>query len=185
MSHSTFSTLTKEAKGKITDDRNAVVKQYDGAAIGWCKAAYQNEDSVFIMRDHFAKVLNIFGVKPGDANHFLVDVLAKIQLHETQLLQKQTYAAPSIRTICKSPLPRIKSPRSASYWTMQFNFTKDAPYVRLINVKDGDEHNGITCFVKELLIFARFINSKQSLVNDLLFNTSTIRSGLNDKELFC
>ena len=45
MSHSTFSTLTKEAKGKITDDRNAVVKQYDGAAIGWCKAAYQNEDT--------------------------------------------------------------------------------------------------------------------------------------------
>ena len=70
MSQLTFSTLTKEAKEKITDDQNAVVKQYDGAAIGWCKAAYQNEDSVFIMRDHFAKVLNIFGVKPGDANHF-------------------------------------------------------------------------------------------------------------------
>ena len=76
MRNSTFSTLTQAEKGKITDNRNTVVRQYDGAAIGWCKAAYQNEDSVFIMRDHFAKVLNIFGVKPGDANHFLVDVLA-------------------------------------------------------------------------------------------------------------
>ena len=52
-------------------------------------------------------------------------------------------------------------------------------------LKDGKQHNGITCFVKELIILAGFINSKQALVDDVLFKTNSIKCDLNDKELFC
>ena len=29
---------------------------------------------------------------------------------------------------------------------------KQTPFVKLMNIKDGKEHNGIYCFVKELLV---------------------------------
>ena len=38
-----------------------------------------------------------------------------------------------------------------------------------MNIKDGKERNGIYCFVKELLLFADFINSKMPSVENSLF----------------
>ena len=185
MSRSTYSLLSEAEKGKITDERNAAVNHYQGIRIGWSKAVYQTEDGVFIMRDYFSKVFNLFGVKQADANQFLVDILKAIQLNENKLLGKQTYAVPAIRAIGKSPLPHCESMSSSrGYWSMEFNFSKQAPYVKLLNIKDDEENNGITCFIKELIILAGFINSKQRLVDDVLFKTNTIKSDLNDKELF-
>ena len=185
MSRSTYSLLSEAEKGKITDERNAAVNHYQGIRIGWSKAVYQTEDGVFIMRDYFSKVFNVFGVRQADANQFLIDILKAIQLNENKLLGKQTYAAPSICAIGKSPLPHCESMSSSrSYWTMEFNFSKQAPYVKLLNIKDDEENNGITCFIKELIILAGFINSKQGLVDNMLFKTNSIKSDLNDKELF-
>ena len=102
-----------------------------------------------------------------------------------KLLGKQTYAAPAIHAIGKSMLPHSESISSTrTYWTLDFNFSKQAPYVKLLNIKDDEENNGITCFIKELIILAGFINSKQGLVDDVLFKTNSIKSDLNDKELF-
>ena len=83
MNRSTYSMLSEAEKGKITDERNAAVDHYQGIRIGWSKAVYQTEDGVFIMRDYFSKVFNVFGVKQVDANQFLIDIMKAIQLNET------------------------------------------------------------------------------------------------------
>ena len=49
------------------------------------------------------------------------------------------------------------------YWNLDFSCTKQSPYVKLVNIREGEEHNGVICFVKELLIFAKFINSNDAL----------------------
>ena len=122
-------------------------------------------------------------MKEVDAKHFVVDVLKAIQLHQSKLLTKQTYATPSIHAIGKCKLPHLSS-STESYWTMEFNLTKEAPFVKLMNIKDNEERNGINCFIKELLIFTQFVNSKVAIVDDELFITSSIRNNLSDIELF-
>ena len=141
MSRSTnYTTLSQEQKGRITDERNKLVKVNQGISIGWSKAVYQIQAGhrSFIMRDLFAEVCNVFGVKEVDAKHFVVDVLKAIQLHQSKLLTKQTYATPSIRAIGNCKLPHLSS-STESYWTMEFNLTKDAPFVKLMNIKDNEE----------------------------------------------
>ena len=186
MSQSTnFNTLTEQQKGRITDERNKLVKLNEGIPIGWSKCVYQipTGHHTFIMRDMFAEVCNVFGVKQVDAKQFVVDVLKAIQLHQNNLLTKQTYATPSIRAIGKCKLPHL-SLTTESYWTMVFILSKDSPFVKLMNIKDGEERNGINCFVKELLAFTQFINSKVKIVDDELFITNSIRNDLSDMDLF-
>ena len=184
MNRSTYASLSETEKGQITDERNAVVEKFKGVAIGWSKVAYQNENGDF-MRDYFANMLNVFGVKKEHADQFLVDILKDIQQNEIKLVKKQTYATTAIRAIAKCSLPHLKSSPIERYWDFDFNCKKQSPYVKLVNIREGEEHNGVICFVKELLIFAKFINSKKCIVDDVLFKTSSIRSDLNDKELFC
>ena len=185
MNRSTYASLSETEKGQITDERNAVVEKFKGVAIGWSKVAYQNENGDFVMRDYFANMLNVFGVKKEHADQFLVDILKDIQQNEIKLVKKQTYATTAIRAIGKCSLPHLKSSPIERYWDLDFNCKKQSPYVKLVNIREGEEHNGVICFVKELLIFAKFINSKKCIVDDVLFKTSSIRSDLNDKELFC
>ena len=70
------------------------------------------------------------------------------------------------------------------YWTIEVNVEKQTPFVKLMNIKDGKEHNGIYCFVKELLLFARFINSKMPSVDNSLFEMNPIKANITDSELF-
>ena len=180
-----FTTLTQEEKGRITDERNKLIAKNQGVGIGWSKGVYQNQDEhhAFIMRDMFAETCNVFGVKQADAKHFMVDVLKTIQLHGNKLLMKQTYAAASIRAISKCKLPHLPS-TTESYWTIECVHSKETPFVKLMNIKDGEERNGINCFIKELLMFARFINSKIFLVDDTVLQTNTVRNDLADTDLF-
>ena len=180
-----FTALTEEQKGRITDERNKLVALHKGLSIGWSKCAYQIQDEhcAFIMRDIFAEVCNVFGVKQVDSKQFLVDVLKTLQLHQKKLLSMQTFATTSIRAISKCKLPRIPL-STESNWTIECVITKEPPFVRLMNIKDGEQRNGINCFIKELLIFAKFINSKILLVDDALFQTNTIRNDLADTDLF-
>ena len=180
-----FTTLTQEEKGRITDERNKLIREHQGVAIGWSKGVYQNqgEPYAFIMRDMFAETCNVFGVKQVDARHFVVDVLKTIQLHQSKLLMKQTYAAASIRAISKCKLPNLPW-TTENNWTIECVHSKETPFVKLMNIKDGEERNGVNCFIKELLMFARFINSKILLVDDTILQTSTIRNDLADSDLF-
>ena len=110
----------------------------------------------------------------------MVDVLKTIQLHQNKLLTKQTYVATSIRAISKCKLPHF-SLTTESYWTIECVHSKETPFVKLTYIKDGDERYGINCFIKKLLMFARFINSKLFIVDD---STNTIRNELADNDLF-
>ena len=162
-----------------------MITEHQGVAIGRSKGIYQNQDEhyAFIMCDMFAEACNVFGVKQVDARHFVVDVLKTIQLHQSKLLMKQTYAAASIRAISKCKLPNLPW-TTENNWTIECVHSKETPFVKLMNIKDGEERNGINCFIKELLMFARFINSKILLVDDTVLQTSTIRNDLADTDLF-
>ena len=104
-------------------------------------------------------------------------------MHQSKLLIKQIYAAASIRAISKCKLPNLTW-TTENYWTIECVHSKETPFVKLMNIKDGEERNGINCFIKELLMFARFINSKILLVDDTILQTSTIRNDLADTDLF-
>ena len=185
MNRSTYGSPSEAEKGQITNTRNAVVEKFNGVGIGWSKVAYQNENGDFVMRDYFANMLNVFGVKKEHADQFLVDILKTIQQNEIKPVKKQTYATIAIRAIAKCSLPHLKSAPIERHWDLEINCKKQSPYVMFVNIREGEEHNSVICFVKELLIFAKFINSKRCIVDDLLFKTSSIRGDLNDKELFC
>ena len=101
MNRSTQGSLSEAEKGQITDARNAVVEKFNGVGIGWSKVAYQNENGDFVMRDYFANMLNVFGVKKEHADQFLVYILKTIQQNEIKLVKKQTYATTAIRVIAK------------------------------------------------------------------------------------
>ena len=53
-----------------------------------------------------------------------------------------------------------------------------------MNIKDAEEPKGINCFIKELLMFALFFNSKILSVDDTVFQTNTSRNDLADTDLF-
>ena len=75
---STHSTsMTEQKKGKITDQRNELVKLNQVLAVDRYKAINQVKDGykTCIMRDCHAEVYNVFGIKKDDASLFLVDVL--------------------------------------------------------------------------------------------------------------
>ena len=96
MSRSTthFTSMTEQEKGKITDQRNALVKLNQGLAVGRYKAIYQVKDEykTCIMRDCQAEVYNVFGIKQDEASLFMVDVLKMIQSNVEKLLSGRTYA---------------------------------------------------------------------------------------------
>ena len=161
------------------------MEKFNRIGIGWSKVAYQNENGDFVMRDYFANMLNVFGVKKEHADQFLVYILKTIQQNEIKLVKKQTYATIAIRPIAKCSLSHLKSTPIERCWDLDFNCKKQSPYVKLVNIREGEEHNGVICFVKGLLIFDNFINLKQCIVDDLLFKTSSIRSDLNNKEFSC
>lgn len=176
--------MTEQEKGKIIDQRNALVKLNQGLAVGRYKTIYQvkDEHNTCIMRDCQAEVFNVFGIKQDDASLFVMDVLKQIQSNVEKLLSKKTYADTTLRNIGATQLPLLES--RPSYWTIEVNVGKQTPFVKLMNIKDGEEHNGIYCFVKELLLFARFINSLVSTVDDSLFEMSSIKANITDSELF-
>ena len=182
MSRST--SMTEQEKGKITDQRNALVKLNQGLAVGRYKVIYQVQDEykTCIMRDCQAEVYSVFGIKQDDASLFVADVLKIIQSNVEKLLSRKTYADTALRNIgaIQLPLPESKS----SYWTIEVNVEKQTPFVKLMNIKDGKEHNGVYCFVKELLLFARFINSKMPSVDNALFEMNPIKANITDSELF-
>ena len=176
--------MTEQEKGKITDRRNALVKLNQGLAVGRYKVIYQVQDEykTCIMRDCQAEVYNVFGIKLDDASLFVVDVLKQIQSNVGKLLSRKTYADTAIRNINAIQLP---SPESrSSYWTIEVNVEKQTPFVKLMNIKDGKEHNGVYCFVKELLLFAHFINLKMPSVDNSLFEMNPIKANITDSELF-
>ena len=73
--------MTEQEKGKIIDQRNALVKLNQGLAVGRYKAIYQVKDEykTCIMRDSQAEVYSVFGIKQDDASLFVADVLKIIQ----------------------------------------------------------------------------------------------------------
>ena len=83
MSRSTthFTSMTEQEKGKITDQRNALVKRNQGLAVGRYKAIYQVQDEykTCIFRDCQAEMYNVFGIKHDEASLFVADVLKMIQ----------------------------------------------------------------------------------------------------------
>ena len=176
--------MTEQEKGKITDQRNALVKRNQGLAVGRYKAIYQVQDEykTCIIRDCQAEVYNVFGIKHDEASLFVTDVLKMIQSNAEKLLSKKTYADTALRNISAIQLPLLES--RSSYWTIEVNVEKQTPFVKLMNIKDGKEHNGIYCFVKELLLFARFINSKMPSVDNSLFEMNSIKANITDSELF-
>ena len=176
--------MTEQEKGKIVDRRNALIKLNEGLAIGRYKTIYQvkDEHNTCIMRDCQAEVFNVFGIKQDDASLFVMDVLKQIQSNVEILLSKKTYADTALRKIGAIQLPLLES--RPSYWTIEVNVEKQTPFVKLMNIEDGKEHNGIYCFVKELLLFARFINSKMPTVDNSLFEINSIKANITDSELF-
>ena len=179
-----YTTMSEQEKGKIVDQRNTLVNQNEGFAIGRYKAIYQvkDEHKTCVMRDCQAEVFNVFGIKQDDASLFVMDVLKQIQSNVEILLSKKTYADTALRNIGAIQLPLLES--RPSYWTIEVNVKKQTPFVKLMNIKDGEEHNGIFCFVKELLLFARFINSKMPTVDNSLFEINSIKANITDSELF-
>ena len=111
-----------------------------------------------------------------------MDVLKQIQSNVEILLSKKTYADTALRNIGAIQLPLLES--RSSYWTIEVNVKKQTPFIKLMNIKDGEEHNGIYCFVKELLLFARFVNSKIPTVDNSLFEIHSIKGNITDSELF-
>ena len=176
--------MTEQEKGKIVDRRNALIKLNEGLAIGRYKVIYQikYEHNTCIMLDCQAEVFNVFGIKQDDASLFVMDVLKQIQSNVETLLSKKTYADTALRNIGATQLPLMES--RPSYWTIEVNVKKQTPFVKLMNIKDGEEHNGIYCFVKELLLFARFVNSKMPTVDNSLFEIHSIKANITDSELF-
>ena len=176
--------MTEQEKGKIVDRRTALIKLNEGLAIGRYKTIYQlkDEHNTCIMRDCQAEVFNVFGIKQDDASLFVMDVLKQIQSNVEKLLSRKTYADTALRNIAAIQLPLEES--RPSYWTIDVNVEKQTPFVKLMNIKDGKEHNGIFCFVKELLLFARFINSKMPTVDNSLFEINSIKANITDSELF-
>ena len=177
--------MTEQEKGKIADKRNALVKLNEGLAVGRYKVIYQVKDEykTYIMRDCQAEVFNVFGIKQDDASLFVMDVLKQIQSNVEKLLSRKTYADTALRNIAAIQLPLEES--RPSYWTIDVNVEKQTPFVKLMNIKDGKKHNGIYCFVKELLLFAEFINSKMPTVDNCLFAIyDSIRANITDSELF-
>jgi hypothetical protein len=98
-----------------------------------------------------------------------------------KLLSRKTYAYTALRNIAAIQLPLVES--RPSYWTIDGNVEKQTPFIKLMTIKDGEEHNGIYCFVKELLLFARSINSKMSTVDNSLFEISSIKANIIDSEI--
>ena len=111
MSRST--SMTEQEKGKITDQRNALVKLNQGLAVGRYKVIYQVQDEykTYIMRDYQADLYSVFGIKQDDASLFVVDVLKIIQSNVEKLLSRKTYADTALRNInaFQLPLPESKS----------------------------------------------------------------------------
>ena len=161
-----------------------MVKLNQGLAVGRYKAIYQVEDehNTCIMRDCQAEVFNVFGIKQDDASLFVMDVLKQIQSNLEKLLSKKTYADTALRNIGATQIPLLES--RPSYWTIAFNVSRQTHFVKLVNIKDGKEHNGVYCFVKELLFYVRFINSLVPTVDDSLFEMSSIKANITDSELF-
>ena len=118
------------------------------------------------MRHCQAEVYNVFGIKQDDAGLFVVDDLKTIQSYVEKLLSRKTYADTALRKIGANQLRLLES--RSSYWTIEVKVEKQTPFVKLMNIKVGKEHNGIYCFVKKLLLFAHFINSKMLMVDNSL-----------------
>ena len=93
------------------------------------------------MRDCQAEVYNVFGIKQEDASLFVMDVLRQIQSNVVILLSKKTYADTALRNIGAIQLPLLES--RSSYWTIEVNVEKQAPFVKLMDIKDGKEYNRI------------------------------------------
>ena len=176
--------MTEQEKGKIVDRRTALIKLNEGLAIGRYKTIYQvkDEHNTCIMRDCQAEVFNVFGIKQDDASLFVMDVLKQIQSNVEILLSKKTYADKALRNIGAIQLPLLES--RPIYWTIEVNVKKQTPFIKLMNIKDGEEQNGIYCWVKELLLFARFVNSKMPTVDNSLFEIHSIKANITDSELF-
>ena len=179
-----YTTMSEQEKGKIVDQRNTLAKLNEGFTIGRYKAIYQvkDEHNTCIMRDCQAEVFNVFGIKQDDASLFVMDVLKQIQSNVETLLSKKTYADTALRNISATQLPLMES--RPSYWTIEVNVKKQTPFIKLMNIKDGEEQNGIYCWVKELLLFARFVNSKMPTVDNSLFEIHSIKGNITDSELF-
>ena len=179
-----YTSMTEQEKGKIADQRNALIKLNEGLAIGRYKTIYQvkDEHNTCIMRDCQAEVFNVFGIKQDDASLFVMDVLKQIQSNVEILLSKKTYADTALRNIGAIQLPLLES--RPSYWTIEVNVKKQTPFIKLMNIKNGEEQNGIYCWVKELLLFARFVNSKMPTVDNSLFEIHSIKGNITDSELF-
>ena len=181
-----FTSMTEQEKGKITDQRDSLIKLNEGLAVGRYKTIYQVKDeyNMCIMRDFQAEVYNVFGIKQEDASLFVMDVLRQIQSNVEILLSRKTYADTALRNIGATQLPLLES--RSSYWTIEVNVEKQTPFAKLMNIKDGKEQNGMNCWVKELHLFARFINSKMPTVDKglVIFNPavgewSTCEGGQN------
>ena len=131
--------MTEQEKGKIADQRNASVKLNEGLNIGRYKAIYQvkDEHNSCIMRDCQTEVF----IKQDDASFFVMDVLKQIQSNVEKLLSKKTYADTAPGNIGATQLPLLES--RLSYWTIEVNVDKQTPFIKLMNIKDGEEHNGI------------------------------------------
>ena len=179
-----YTTMSEQEKGKIVDRRNTLAKLNEGFTIGRYKVIYQvkDEHNTCIMRDCQAEVFNVFGIKQDDASLFVMDVLKQIQSNVEKLLSKKAYADTALRNIGATQLPLMES--RPSYWTIEVNVKKQTPFIKLMNIKDGEEQNGIYCWVKELLLFARFVNSKMPTVDNSLFEIHSIKANITDSELF-
>ena len=176
--------MTEQEKGKIVNQRNTLIKLNEGLAIGRYKTIYQvkDEHNTCIMRDCQAEVFNVFGIKQDDASLFVMDVLKQIQSNVEILLSKKTYADTALRNIGAIQLPLLES--RTSYWTIEVNVKKQNPFIKLMNIKDGEEQNGIYCWVKKLLLFTRFVNSTMLTADNSLFEIHSIKANITDSELF-
>ena len=111
-------------------------------------------------------------------------------MRQKKLLKKEVYLSPAINIIGKTKLPEVMSNKGlTSYRKVEFepiasNGANHSNQIKLVNTREGVEQNGVYCFLKELLIFARFINLKYPIVDDMLFQTTTIRNDMTDEELF-
>ena len=181
---------SSEDLARIEGERNVAMKEKNGLAVGQSKGMYQLGNGGMVLRNYFPTNYNLFGVKQEDGEQFVVDILREIQMRQKKLLKKEVYLSPAINIIGKTKLPELAPNKElTSYRKIEFepaapNGTNHSNQIKLVNVREGVEHNGVYCFLKELLIFARFINQKCPIVDDVLFQTTTIRSDMTDEELF-
>ena len=175
---------------RIEGERNEAMKEKNGVAVGQCKGMYQLDNGGVVLRNYFPTNYNVFGVKEEDCKQFVVDILREIQMRQKKLLKKEVYLSPAINIIGKTKLPEVMSNKGlTSYRKVEFepiasNGANHSNQIKLVNTREGVEQNGVYCFLKELLIFARFINLKYPIVDDMLFQTTTIRNDMTDEELF-